>query len=111
MKKIMKFLLILLCVFHLAGCSNQPKIDYDRVQMSLVLSSTTAGQLNQIDDEKTINELWTLCQGIENQEGSGQQWEITFINQQSNEKKTYRIFESQEEIYEDVTKIYNQHFK
>lgn len=107
----MKFLLILLCVFHLASCSNKPKIDYDRVQMSLVLSSTTAGQLNQIDDEKTINELWTLCQGIENQEGSGQQWEITFINQQSNEKKTYRIFESQVEIYEDVTKIYNQYFK
>lgn len=110
MKKIMKFLLILLCVFHLAGCSNQPKIDYDCVQMSLALSSTTAGQLNQIDDEKTINELWTLCQGIEDQEGSGEVWEIIFINQQSNEKKTYHVFESQEAIYEDVTEIYHAYF-
>lgn len=110
MKKIVKFFLVLFCVFNLVGCFKQEKVDYDSVQMTLLLSSTKAGQPHNMNDSKVIYQLWELCQESHNELGNGEQWEIKFMDSQTNTEKKYIIYESQKDVYDEVTKTYNDYF-
>ena len=110
MRKMMGFFSALFLVFHIAGCSSQPSMDYDAVQMTLIMSSTAAGQPQSITDPDVIDELWDLCQESQGHLGQGQSWELQFFNSEANTEKTYRVFEDQDEIYDELTQIYNQYF-
>ncbi len=110
MKKIVKSILIIFCLINLVGCFNNQNVEYDSVQITLMLSSTTAGQPKKITDSKVIYELWGVCQESNGELGDGEKWKIKFVDSKTNKEENYVIFESQKEVYEEVTKIYNEYF-
>lgn len=108
----MKLCLAFICVFSLVACAKKEKVNYDKVQMNVPLSSSMLGLGYESENEKIIAELWNFCQeNKEDESGKGLFWRVTFFNDETKEEKIFTYSESQKEVYDELMEMYNTYNK